>query len=134
MGAWSHDAFGNDDALDFLEELNGARSWGSVRDSLSAALEQRDYLEAPGASQAVAAAAMVAIASGFAADLPESYAQLPNLLGAPPAGLANLAAQTISRVTGANSELAELWAEGSDTSWIDYMDDLQNALMGPPHA
>jgi hypothetical protein len=69
MGAWGFQAFENDDALDWLEELEvgGAEV---VRQGLNAVAD--GYIEAPDGSVAVAAAEITAAAQGIPhGDLPE---------------------------------------------------------------
>lgn len=39
-----------------------------------------------------------------------------------------LALAALARVTGENSELAELWAEGNDREWSQSVEDLRSRL------
>ncbi len=55
MGAWSREPFGNDDANDWVYERADAADLSYVEAALDAVLEVDGYLEAPGASRAVAA-------------------------------------------------------------------------------
>ena len=63
-GAWGYKTFENDDALDWLNDLDRNSSSGFLLDSLRAADPQAKYLEAPQCSQALAAAEVVAAAHG----------------------------------------------------------------------
>ena len=48
MGAWSHEAFGNDDAGDWIAQLEERKDLGLVESTLDAVLAVGDdYLEAP---------------------------------------------------------------------------------------
>jgi len=61
MGAWSHESFGNDDACDWVAQLEECNDLSFVESTLDALLAVGDdYLEAPEASQAIAAAEVVA--------------------------------------------------------------------------
>jgi hypothetical protein len=115
MGAWGTGHFDNDDACDFAGELGESPSWDRVRQALNGAIAS-DYLEAPDASNALAAAAIVAAArSGSADALPEDFQALPRALGALPQDLTSVALKAVQRVA-TNSELAELWAESDDNN------------------
>src|SRR5215468_1909995 len=63
MGAWGHGSFENDDAADWVHEfeLQGASAVVSALEYISRFPEE-EYLEAPGASVAIAAAEIVAAA------------------------------------------------------------------------
>lgn len=72
MGAWGFQAFENDDALDWLEELE-AGGVEAVRHGLNAVVD--GYIDAPDGSVAVAAAEITAAAQGNPhGDLPEDVA------------------------------------------------------------
>ncbi len=65
MGTWSHESFGNDDACDWASELEGSNDLEFITSTLDAVLAAgNNYLEAPAASQAVAAAETVARLQG----------------------------------------------------------------------
>jgi hypothetical protein len=111
VGAWGSGPFDNDDAADFVDELDGLDE-GDRREALAAALtaaaDEQDYLDGGVASIAVAAAALVA--GGEQDDLGE------------------LAEQALVRVLGDDSELAELWAEGDESAWVAEISKLRQAL------
>ncbi len=79
MGAWGHRPFQNDDAADWAASLQHRGG----RESISAAFvpvlkadEEDKYLEAPAASQAIAAAEVVAALAGRpATDLPSDLGE-----------------------------------------------------------
>jgi Domain of unknown function (DUF4259) len=131
MGAWGPGPFENDDALDFLVELEAATDWSGVVDALDAVAEAGtpDYIEAPEASVAVAAAEVVAAALGSPrGDLPSevlAWVAGPGRHGSPPA--AALAIRAVERVVAA-SELAELWADENDHAWQAAVADLSRRL------
>ena len=65
MPGWGSGSFENDDAQDFLGELESLTVDG-VKQKLSHAADHEGYLEAPESSVAVAAAEVVATAKGAA--------------------------------------------------------------------
>jgi hypothetical protein len=128
MGAWGTSAFENDDAGDFLLDLTQAGA-DIVREALTTS-NIESYLEAPEGSIAVAAAEIVAASAGRpAADLPDEatdwVAAHAGHLGPTDVSLA-LAA--LARVSGEDSELAELWAEAEDPGWEQSIQDLAARL------
>jgi len=113
MGAWGHRSFDNDDAADFGLELE-ARGWEAVQSALQAAstLAPDDYLEAPEASQALAAAEVVAaVKRGDLSRLPgDVQAAVAEIGPLPDPSLVTQAQAAVERVVN-QSELQELWAE-----------------------
>ncbi|MGH3663719.1 MAG: DUF4259 domain-containing protein [Micromonosporaceae bacterium] len=111
MGAWGTGVFDNDDAQDFLVELNNV-NLGQLEQfilqALQAAADTADYLQIDDANAAIAAAAAVAAAhagqtltgADRAGDLPEPT---PELLA--------LAVRALDRVAGDDSEWRKLWGE-----------------------
>jgi hypothetical protein len=129
MGAWGARSFDNDDAMDFVAELESDGS-GALQDAINevADLAPEDYLEAPSASRAVAAAEVVAAMLGSAAtDLPSAVVEWVSTAPAPDPSLRASATAALQRVV-ANSELAELWAESGDDSWKDQQANLLERL------
>lgn len=61
MRAWSHESFGNDDAGDWIAQLEERNDLALVESTLDAVLAMGDdYLKAPEACEAIAAAEVVA--------------------------------------------------------------------------
>ena len=60
MGTWGTGPFDNDDAGDWVYELEEATDLGLVREPLRTALDTDDYLELAEGNNAIAAAAIVA--------------------------------------------------------------------------
>ncbi len=119
MGAWGHRSFENDDALDFIwsVEENGV---GAIEVALNAALISRDeYLEAPEACAAIAAAELVAAKrSGITDRLQDNDIKLLDSFEAPPKLIADAKA-AVGRVLQ-DSELRELWSETDEfNTWHD---------------
>ncbi|MDQ1058054.1 hypothetical protein QFZ23_001955 [Arthrobacter globiformis] len=127
MGAWGFLPFENDDALDWLDELEtgGAEV---VRGALTNACT--GYLEAPEGSVAVAAAEITSACQGSPVDdLPENVASWVTAHGAElgPEDV-ELALQAIARVTGDESELAELWDDADEPEWRESLTELSERL------
>jgi hypothetical protein len=131
MGAWGTGPFDNDDAGDWVYELEEARDLGFVRQTLTTALEADDYLELPEGNNAVAAALVIA------ASLDRSYDRLPEEVvawfnagrEAATAEDARLAILALDRVTGEESETAELWGESpSGEEWSNVVAVLRQRL------
>ena len=133
MGAWSHEPFGNDDALDWIDGLEGAMDLSKIDEALDRALEADGYLEAPEASQAVAAVEVIAklLGKGTQSD---SYAKgadkwVRSVSLMPSPALLAKAQQALQRVLGAHSELRELWQEsGDDSEWQASIKALEGAV------
>src|ERR1700759_5180341 len=114
MGAWSHTSFGNDDASDFVYEVE-EDGQAAVLNALEVIeyLKPDDYLESPDAAVGLAAAELIAAASGKPpADFPESAAAVTKKLTAD-AGLRQRASAVVRRIAD-YSELKELWQDSAD--------------------
>lgn len=135
MGAWGAGAFENDDAGDWVYDLEGADDFALVRDALDEAVLVSGYLDIGEGARAVAAAEVVAAASGRppAAGLPEPVtAWLESNAPVVSDDDRALARRAIERVAGARSELAELWGASPDgVAWKASIDDLLARLTSP---
>jgi hypothetical protein len=115
MGAWGAGSFENDDALDFVVRLEHEGKT-AIREALEdvTRLDAEDYLEAPEASCAIAAAELLAAArDGDVSRLPQS---VQDWLAGHGEGLATsallaLADRAVERVL-TQSELRDLWEQG----------------------
>jgi len=134
MGAWSHEAFGNDDAGDWIAQLEERKDLGLVESTLDAVLAiGDDYLEAPEASEAIAAAEVVARLRGrpgsadAAAEAVDAWVERVKLQ-VPPA-LTAKARRALDRILTEPSELMELWDESEDAAaWRASVEDLKARL------
>lgn len=132
MGAWSHRIFDNDDAMDWVGELESAVDFGPISEAFDSVLElDDDFLEAPEASTALAAAEVVAALLGRPADgLPEEVTGWVAGKAPPRAGLVKKAQRVVRRVAG-DSELKDLWADSPDSArWQQGIEGLLSRL-GP---
>ena len=126
MGAWGAGTLDNDAAMDFLGALalDGSADDDeiAVRDALTAPGEENGYLDADLASDALAAAEVIAAAAGRPlATTDESTRSYLETVATRSPGLAQLAGAALpvlDRVTGAESELRELSEEADEAEWL----------------
>jgi hypothetical protein len=132
VGAWGTGSFENDDALDWVDDLEECDDTATVRNALTTVTEwpQADTLEAIDCCVALAAAEMVAAALGHpSTDFPEEAEDWLDRKG-PDLGnqelqLARVAVERIRK----NSELREIWAESDALDeWLDVLKDLELRL------
>jgi hypothetical protein len=137
MGAWGYGSFENDDALDWLHALEGTRDETVVRTALAnvAGAAADDYVQAPEAACAVAAAEVVAAAAGAPApNLPDEVPEwLAEGAATVPPEWSELARHSVMRVRE-KSELRELWDEAGARGWLESTADLLERLGGTPYA
>lgn len=135
MGAWGVGSFENDDAADFLAEVVDSGDLALLREVLDNVLTSTEYVEAPDASQAIAAAELVAAAIGrptLAAQQQEALAAwLPQIRPDVDAVLISQAAAALARILQPNSELLELWEESEALlEWQAVVNELKLQLQG----
>lgn len=140
MGAWGHGGFDNDDALDFVAELAAGETWGPAAAALASVIEVgRDYLEAPAASKALAAAEVISAAAGRPSPrLPSEVAAWVARTTAPGRGMIETAHGAVERVLK-DSELRDLWSASPKASmWQREVEELLARLhladVWPPDA
>jgi hypothetical protein len=136
VGAWGTGPFENDDAADFvatLDDLDPDDRTDAIREALTEAAQQADYLERDAASEAIAAAAILA------AQLPDAEpldsARGPKEPIEPlPDELRPIAVAALTRVLADESELNELWADSPDgEAWLTTVADLTDVLTRPEY-
>jgi hypothetical protein len=131
MGAWACGPFDNDDASDWVYELEGADDLGLCRDAIEEAALVSGYLDLGEGARAMAAAEVLAAAAGRrGGDLPEDVdAWLDTIRPEATSEDLAMARRAVERVKGRDSELAELWAESdSRIEWVALADDLLKRL------
>lgn len=133
MGAWSHEPFGNDDANDWAYGLEDTKDLSLIEAALDRVLQADGYLEAPEASEAVAAAEVIAklLGKGTQSDAytRKIDAWVKSVSVSPSEGLRSKAHQALARVMGDESELRELWSEDDDSEWVASIKALQSAVV-----
>jgi hypothetical protein len=135
MGAWGHGPFDNDAALDLIAQLAGAGPAGraaAVHHALAASATADGYLDYDDASEALAAAAIVALARG---PIP-GVTEVPDEVDADTIEFSDelraLAVRAIDRVASPDSEWLDLWTEGSDSgNALTMVAALRSALLKP---
>ena len=131
MGVWGYGAFENDDAADWLVELEDNSNNVVLVDALNAILDEADdYLEAPTCSIALAAAEVIAALNGEPVDeLPDEVEEWIQGRPSPNASLLTNARQVVEMILG-NSERRELWIDSeSFEAWETRLRDLQSRLI-----
>ena len=130
MGAWGAEFFKNDDAADWVWELeddDGSFLIATLREVVDTDFD--DYIERPEANNAIAAAEIVATARGrHGGELPsEAREWITRNAPLVDDALLALAAGAVERVFIA-SELKDLWDETDDTEWSELVQDLLERL------
>ena len=129
MGGWGADSFENDDAQNFLGELD-RKEPEDLKVILERAADHEGYLEAAESSVVVAAAEVVAAAKGQPALVipPQIPDWMGRFEGAPSAEMTDLARRAVERVR-LNSELKDLWLEAEGLNeWSAVLRDLEARL------
>lgn len=131
MGAWGHGSFDNDDACDWLYELETASDISVLQRALQIVVDSNDdYLEAPACSNAIAAAEVIAALQGQPTEhLPENAILWIEAHRDLDVSSLLLPAQLALQRIRLNSELQELWDESDDPAdWYATLDDLSARL------
>jgi hypothetical protein len=148
MGAWGADSFQNDSALDWLGDLCERDDASLVQTTLSRVVEhggtkqssasfverlfgrrrRTDWLTAKVASQALAAAEVVAAWRGRpSATLPDNLLAWLQRNTSFTQDIVPLAKQAVS-IVKTNSELKDLWEEGDVSKWKTAIENLEQRL------
>ncbi|HEX8407011.1 MAG TPA: DUF4259 domain-containing protein [Duganella sp.] len=133
MGTWTVDAFGNDYAQDWAEDLQETSNMDAVEDTLDTALDpSAGELEAPFAAEALVAIEVVARLQGKGGASGEDSAAVDQWVEARKpkarlrADLQEKALLAIARILSDQSELRELWAESEHyEAWRASVEDLR---------
>ncbi len=135
MGTWAVDAFGNDYAQDWAEDLHETSNLDAVEDTLNTVLDSGAELEAPFAAEALAAIEVLARLQGKGGPRTEDSAAVDEWVDArkakarPRADLAEKAARAIERILSPDSELRQLWEDSEHyTDWRAAVEDLRARL------
>jgi hypothetical protein len=124
MGAWGHLFDENDDAADWLADFEDSLNWATVDEAL--AITEADYIEAPDASNALAAAEVVA--AGLGKGSPRLERAISEWALAHSSEAAARREQAVSALTVVrdNSELQELWQEADE--YADWQTSVNETL------
>jgi len=118
MGAWSEENFGNDDAEDWMHELEKSKGTGVLLTPIKAILTNSGYLESPDCSEALTASEVIAASlTGDMTLIPEEAIawldKRPRIWGKKPQIKKEhtaIAIQSVQKIVD-DSELKELWEE-----------------------
>ncbi|KAA9325823.1 DUF4259 domain-containing protein [Hymenobacter busanensis] len=130
MATWDYHNFDNDAAADFAEDFRQRPNEAVLYEALATAAEEEGQLEAAEASQALAAAELVAAVIGKpAADMPVGLLPATTQLDADgQEDLQELAIEAVQAVLR-KSELQELWAENENyAAWQQLQQNLLTRL------
>ena len=132
MGAWGSGFFQNDDAMDFLSNLDEVDSLLPIREILD--LDLDELLEAPDCAAALAAAEILTIVTGNAdPDLTEDVLSACPRLDQPEKQLI-ARAWVVADAIQMSSELKELWKESDEyTDWVHLVEGLKQRLAHAAH-
>jgi Domain of unknown function (DUF4259) len=130
MGAWGHSAFENDDALDWVAELEEVENTSILIAAFDAVLEaQEDYIEIPEASITISAAEVVAALLGRAAmSLPEEVQAWVAGQDKVDSKIVEKARRAVNRILE-DSELKEVWEDSGSSNWKMSVEELLRRLM-----
>jgi hypothetical protein len=133
MAGWGTGSFENEDAQAWLPQLTSLSVEG-LQPLLSRAADNADYLEAPEASVAVAAAEAIAALQGKPSPVaPKEIADWALQAKSDDASMTDwtgLAVRAVQRVR-TNSELKDLWLEADGLNeWSAGLRDLEKRLAG----
>lgn len=133
MDAWGLDPFDNDDACDFIGDLEQAPFPAAELRTALAARSEDGYLEAPDGSLAIAAAAVVAVRrAGGIPGVSDEFAARIGAVRLDADELSQLvepAVAALEVVQGEDSELGDLWEEaGSLDAWKATLKPIERAL------
>lgn len=126
MGAWGTNSFENDDAMDFVSEIE---SVSDIKGALVAMGD--DYVEVDTGSRVIVAAECVAAMRGHASPaMPEELEAKVQKFGKCPLELYADARENLSAVMR-EGELSELWAEEGSGEWNRAVTELMERLNKP---
>ena len=135
MGAWGTGSFENDDAVDWVADLEASDDLVVIEATLARVAEAGDaYLEVPDGASTVAAVEILAALLGepdtTLADEARGWVASHASLGIPVAAV-ELASAALTRVRSDSqrSKLSGLWEDSGDAAkWVTAIEDLEQRL------
>jgi len=130
MGIWAEGSFDNDDAGDWVWELEEAEDVVILEEAFSAIIDNEDDLEAPDCSVAVAAAEVVAALRQHPANnLPKEVQTFVSHVDSQPSESLIASALAALKRVRTKSELQELWDSGANgEKWRQAIAELESRL------
>ncbi|APA66914.1 DUF4259 domain-containing protein [Janthinobacterium sp. 1_2014MBL_MicDiv] len=137
MGTWATDAFGNDYAMDWAQDLHEYKTLELVETTLDNVIDSpQAELEAPFAAEALAALEVIARLLGNPGEDDPATAEVDEWVAAckkkvaPP--LLDKARLAFERITADASELRQLWQDSEHyADWQADVADLRARVLGP---
>lgn len=136
MGTWALDAFGNDYAMDWAQDLHEYKTLELVETTLDNVIDSQEAeLEAPFAAEALAALEVIARLLGKPGEADPATAEVDEWGAAckkkvtPP--LLEKARLAFDRITAETSELRQLWQDSEHyADWQAEVADLRARVLG----
>ena len=136
MGTWALDAFGNDYAMDWAQDLHEYKTLELVETTLDNVIDSQEAeLEAPFAAEALAALEVIARLQGKPGDNDPATAEVDDWVAAckkkvtPP--LLEKARLEFERIMAESSELRQLWQDSEHfTDWQADVAALRGRVLG----
>ena len=136
MGTWALDAFGNDYAMDWAQDLHEYKTLELVETTLDNVIDSAEAeLEAPFAAEALAALEVIARLQGQPGEDDPATAEVDEWVAAckkkvtPP--LLEKARLAFERITAETSELRQLWQDSEHfAAWQADVADLRQCVLG----
>ena len=137
MGTWALDAFGNDYAMDWAQDLHEYKTLELVETTLDNVIDsQQAELEAPFAAEALAALEVIARLQGQPGENDPATAEVDEWVAAckkkvtPP--LLDKARLAFDKIVAETSELRQLWQDSEHfTDWQADVAHLRGRVLGP---
>lgn len=116
MGAWGVGVFDNDDALDWLDELQSVNDLQTIADAIKSVIENQHYLEETEGAKLLCACQVLLALKGFPTEtLPDAALDwVKKHTDLDISTVASLALQGIDKILDENSELQQLWEENEE--------------------
>ena len=129
MGAWGMTTFENDNASDWLYELEESTDLSVIQEALNV---DEEYIESSKGCNVLAAAEIIlALLGKPRSGLPENAKEWVGNNPLDPSPLIPSAIKAVSQVLGNESELKELWGETDESeNWENDVKDILNKLKG----
>ena len=136
MGTWALDAFGNDYAMDWAQDLHEYKTLELVETTLDNVIDSTEAeLEAPFAAEALAALEVIARLQGNPGEPDPATAEVDEWVAAckkkvtPP--LLDKARLAFERILAESSELRQLWQDSEHfADWQADVADLRQRVLG----
>ncbi len=129
MGTWGTGTFENDDASDWVFELEKAADFAILGATLDEAIKNRDGVEAGSACNALAAAEVVAALCGRHGNgLPDEVVEWVKKMPPADKALIEKARKAVFASQDVKSELWELWAEADEAEFAEWKNVIANLL------